>query len=334
MAGLFDAAKPLPIPSLGDVVVMAQSEKVPFQRLVKRGKKPIQMLHSWPVENVPDRAVAGTLDGADVSSYSNNSRGKLEVYGQMIRTAGWQVGRIAQATLDAGVADEAARQARIDGLILAQMAEKVLLSTQETALEASPQAYQLRGVFKWLQTGAQAVNPVPSAYRPTSAMNHTSALSGLTDTAFETMLAAAAAQVKEPVDLYGIVGTTLKRQMSLWGQKVTQSGETEEYVVRTNIDAKEKRLLQVIDVFEFDSGIVFTVPSFYLAFELTTGASTAYTAKSGIFINRDLWNIAHIQEPKAWTNPDTGGGPRGYHDQISHLLCLNPMGQLMVLTNT
>jgi len=63
MPAMFDSTKPLPIPDIGNTIINAQANKVPFQKMVKRGRAPWQMLQTWPLENYPDDAFDGTLDG-------------------------------------------------------------------------------------------------------------------------------------------------------------------------------------------------------------------------------------------------------------------------------
>lgn len=333
MPGMFDASKPLPIPNIGENIINTQSDKVPFLKLVKKGKAPDQMLQSWPVESYPDVAFAGTLDGTDVTTYSAYSRDKLESLAMLLRTPGVQVSKLAQLTRDAGVpkGKEIAHQILKDQKVLGQMIERVLLSTNDHVAESGQTPYRTRGAFSWLNPSAQATRSVPAAYRPASAAVYTGHLDDFTADGFEVMLAAMAGQKKGAVDLKGIVGLKLKRTMSNWGQKVTAS-QTITELARTTRAAGEA-YSQIIDEFEFDSGRVTTMLSFYLACTEGTGAVSDYSSRSGLFIDPSMWEIGYLQEPKAFSNPDLGGGPRAYHDAVFVLKCLNPLGQGYVLTN-
>ncbi len=336
MAGIYntDQSAMLKIQEVGDTIFVAESTKTPFSRLLKRGKKPVQELCQWPVQKYPDRAFTGTLDGADVSSYTHTSREYMEAYCMILRTAGWQVTQLAGLTRTAGVKDEKAKQKADDALILAQMIEKQLLSSVDTQAESGSDPYQSRGVFSWLNSSAQSNKPVPANYRPDSACHYTSAVASYTPENMATQLAAMADAKKGPVTLTMFAGLTLKSTMSTWPQRQFGDDNVAKSLVNFTIDAEKKKFMQIVDLFQFDAGTVDVVPSWYLLATEATGAASAYSAKSGAMLDLSMWELCFLQAPQSKENPDLGGGPRGYHDAVYILKCLNPLGQGYVLTNS
>lgn len=339
MAGIYDSDKTsaLKIAELGDTIFVAESEKTPFARLLPRGKKPVQMLCSWPVQAYPRRGFGGTVDGTDISSFNSVNRDTIEAYGMWMMTEGWMVSKLANLTAAAGVpvGKEKAHQARMDALVLAQMIERQLLSDSDTVLESRPgTAYVSRGAFSWLQSGAQTTKPVPASYRPSSSCVYSGALASLTATQFENMLEAAANAKRAPVNLTGYVGISLKRQMTDWAVHDTEASATDKALRSYTISASEKKLIRTVDMFEFDSGSVVTFPSWYALCDSSTGENTAYTSKSGIFVDLDMWELCFMEEPASYEEPQKSGGPRGYNSAVYILKCLNPLGQMMVKTNS
>ena len=335
MAGIYEADQVLKVAEVGDSIFIAQSDKVPFSRLLKRGKKPTNMLSSWPVQVYPDRAFAGTLDGSDIATFEHTNREQIEAYGMWLRTAGWMVSRLAQLTKTWGVqGNEQAKQAKDDALILAQMIEKQLLSDDEMAVESGATPYRSRGAYEWLKATAQSVKPVPASYRPDAACIFTSALASFLPANMETMLEAAATQKKEAVDLTGYVGIKLKTQMSTWPQHDTTATDTNQALGRWNMAAEDKKLLRVVDFFEFDAGKVKVFPSWYMLCTAADGAVSASSPRSGLFLDMDMWELCFLDNPTAWIEPPKSGGPRGYHDAVYLLKCLNPTGQCYVKTAT
>ncbi len=331
MPGIYEADQTLKVAEVGDTIFVAQSEKVPFSRLLKRGKKPGNMLTSWPVQVYPDRAFEGTLDGDDIASFTHTNRDSIEAYGMWMRTAGWMVSRLANLTKTWGVkGGEEAKQAKDDGLILAQMIEKQLLSDNDTAVETGSTPFCSRGAFSWLDTDAQGVKPVPANYRPSSSCEYTGELASFTPSAMETMIRAAAAQKKEAVNLNGYVGIGLKAQMSSWAQKHSEDINTEQALQRFNMSADDKKLVNIVDFFEFDAGSVKVFPSWYLLHTAATGAAGANSQRAGIFVDMDMWELCFMDNPAARMEPPNSGGPRGYHDAVYILKCLNPTGQCVV----
>lgn len=329
MPAMFDSTKPLPVPDIGNTIINAQENKLPFQKLVKRGRAPWQMLQTWPLENYPTDAFDGTMDGADVTAFSSRTRSPVQCCAMLLRTGGVMATKLAQLTKDAGVdrKQEFAKQMTMDGLALARMREAQLLSTMEARIEAAPgTSWRTRGAFRWLSAAAQAVYPVPAAFRPDAQAVFEGALGAFTEERFEAMLEAMATQKGAPVEIKALVGLKLKRAMSNWAAKVTiASGEAATRAVNT--DASAKKLVSIIDRFEFDAGVVYSMVSFFLARNVSDGLATAHSARSGLFLDTSMWEIAELQGPQAYQNPDLGGGPRGYHDCVFINKCLNPLGQ-------
>ena len=336
MAGLYERDMVLKVAEVGDTIFIAQSTKTPFSRLLKRGKKPNQLLSEWPVQNSPDRAFNGTMDGADVSAYTATNRDKLSAYGMLLRTAGWMVTKLATLTNTHGVAarKEKAKQAADDALILGQMIEKQLLGDMDTQAEAAPSTpYQSRGAFEWLKTSAQATLPVPAGYRPSSSAVFTSALDGFDPDDLEGMLEAMALQKKGSVNLKLFAGIKLKRRMSLWAQRQPDVANYTLFPVNSTRQ-EDKKLSQVVDVFQFDAGQVVSIPSWYMLCDASTGAITDYSSRSGLLVDTDMWELCFLEAPGSYENPDLGGGPRGFHDATYILKCLNPLGQGYVKTDS
>jgi hypothetical protein len=100
-----------------------------------------------------------------------------------------------------------------------------------------------------------------------------------------------------------------------------------------NLTAADKALVQIVNTFEFDAGVVTTIPNFNLARDIDTGAATAYSPRSGLFVDMSMWNFAALQGYENADLPDLGGGPRGYIDVVYLIRCLNALGQFRVLSD-
>lgn len=334
MAGMYEADQPMKIAELGDTIYIAESEKTPFTRLVKRGAQPNQMLAEWPVQAYPRRGFGGTIDGYDKASWEHTTRVKMEAYGMWLLSDGWMVSKLAKLTKAAGVGrKEKAKQMKDDALLLAHQHERQVLSSVDTRAEAQPNvSYRSRGVFSWLSSSAQGVKPVDASFRPSSDCIYTSALADFDPADMETMLEAAATAKRAPVDLTGYVGIKLKTQMSSWTQRVADVSDYSA-VQSYNLNAAEKKLIHVVDFFEFDAGKVTTIPSWFLYCTEGTGEDSDYTPRSGAFLDMSMWELCFFQPPASYLEPPKSGGPRGYHDTVYILKCLNPLGQCLVATS-
>jgi hypothetical protein len=334
MPGMYEINQPMKREELGDEIFAVESHQTPFLRLVPKGSQPNQMLDSWPVQEYPRQAFGGTVDGYDVDTYNSTTREEIEGACQWILQS-WKVAKLANLTVAAGVGrNEKARQMRDALLLLNKKLERLFLSANDLQVAAGETPYETRGALSWLQVAAQTTKPVPADFRPPSACVHATALSNLTPDAFEDLLEAAANKKMAPVDLTGIVGIKLKSHMSYWGQKATVSGDTQVALQNFSLNASDKRLISIVDRFEFDAGTVEVVPSWYLACDPDTGEDTDYTPRSGIFVETAMWEKRFLQNVESVIETPKSGGPRGYHDCVVSLACKNPLGQVMVYTDS
>jgi hypothetical protein len=293
------------------------------------------MLAEWPVQLYPRQGFDGSVDGTDKAAFDHTTREKMEGFGMWLMSEGWMVSKLANLTEAAGVGrNEKAKQIKDDSLLLAQKHERQVLSAVDLRAEARPStAYRSRGAFSWLANSAQAVKPVPTNFRPASACIYTGALASFAPSSLEAMLEAAATAKRGPVDLTCFGGIKLKSQMSTWAQRSVDVG-SQTAIQSYNLNAAEKKLIHVVDFFEFDAGSVKVIPSWYLRTDETTGEDTDYTPRSGLFLDLSMWELCFHQTPAAYEEPPKSGGPRGYADVVYMLKCLNPLGQCMVETAT
>jgi len=283
------------------------------------------------VEKYPDVAITGVMDGADVASYDSVNRVKLQGVQQWFRRV-WMVTHFANLATVAGLPQgEKGKQKAMAAMLLKFMIEGRLLSSEECSRDngsSTPNA--TRGVFKWLLNTAQAVYPVDSAYRTPAACRHTSAISGLTEAAFQTMVNAAFADRRGPVDLTGIVGTALKNIFDAWSVKADAGASFATFPVRTWASKSEDRTVtNCVDVLRFSGGTIKLMQSTFLRLD-TAGAASNYTTRSGVFIDPAMWSLAYAEKPTNVDLTDDGGGPRGYAHATVGLKGLNPLGQLVV----
>ncbi len=336
MPGMYEKDLPIKSQEVGTTIYNLKSAATPLTRLLKTGPQLNEELSSWEVENYPEDPHGGTLDGTDkatLGDYSKTDREKIEAHAQYMQSPGWHVSRRASYTkTPANMRSEKAHQAKRDGERFALMIEKRIGSDVDTRSESGGVPSSIRGMFSWLQSAAQANKPVPAAFRPPSAAVFTAALSTLTPTAFEAMLAAMASQINSSVDLLMPCGLTLKRTMSTWLERDTEAGATDKAIAQYGLSKSDKKLIQVCNRFEFDSGIVTNMTHFHLLTD-ANGAPTDYTSRSGLLLNLSMWDIAYLSKPTHHENPDLGGGPRGYHDADFILRCRNAQGQGMIKTN-
>jgi len=314
----------------GDAIIRAYESKALFLATLAKRKKLTQVSPSWTVDAQGNAFETAVAEGVDATATPEKAVAvEVRARAQIFRSNRWMVTKTAEAVEQADIADEVVRQKLKCQETFMESIERALLSFQAAVATGTRKT---RGAMLWLDSSAQAVDEVPASIRPTSAMRHTTALSGLSQTAFAVMLGAARDQLRKRPVLTGKVGWRLKRHMSLWGALADISSTTGA-LQRYNLNAAEKRLLSMIDFFEFDVGSVRTMITDYLACDLTTWAETDYTPRSGIFIDPTKWGMRWLRPIAHTEQTDEGAGRRGYYEGEGALICDTPQGQLTVYTN-
>jgi hypothetical protein len=330
MPGAFEVDQVGQRQDIANEVFNVRADETPFTSMVPKRKRPLKKLTQWQVEDYPDPSHAGIMDGADVESFESTPRVMLEGIAQKFRRP-WFVSDFADVTTVAGLpSGEKGRQKAIAAIVLKLMIEARALSAEECSEDNgtdTPNA--TRGAFMWMSVSEQALRPVPAAYRPASACVYSSTLAALTETAFEACLAAAYKARRGKLDLDGFVGIELKQKFDNWTARDSEATTTNVPVRTFNQDSSKNAIIKVVDFFKFSTGTIRVHLSSHLRLG-ANGAASAYTHKSGLFIDRKMWALGFMRDPGMRELPDLGGGPRGYSDAIATLECHNPLGQVVL----
>ena len=123
-------------------------------------------------------------------------------------------------------------------------------------------------------------------------------------------------------------GGLLKQRMADWMQKDSSISGTEAATVSYNLNAADKALIQMVDVFKFENGIVRTILSYFQRCN-ADGTDSDYTPRSGVGLDLKFWDLAWLDKPAGYLMPRQSGGPRGYHDCVYILRCKMPAGQIL-----
>jgi hypothetical protein len=340
MAGLYDADKQLKMPGYLKGVLNAINMKAAFLALIGHGPATANKLAEWDVD-YPTRSGDPTgAEGADkTSGFISHLPKQLRVYAQRVQSKGYMVSDLAELTDTASVkgkqaaADQRAKDAA-SGLLSVQ---DMLLGNQDTANggDATDGKDRTRSVFSWLDNAAQGVLPVPVECRPTAAQNYASTLALFTEDEFMARLRLAGEQIGSDVDLVGYCGSELIQHMSTWGSRVPVTAASEANTRQVVSKQDDKRIIRKVSFFDFDGASVKTILQRRMLCDLSAdNTATAYTTKSGVFLNMAMWSLEWLDPWKHMELLDQGGGPRGFHKGWVRLVCKYPGGQIRVYINS
>lgn len=331
MGALYDADKSLPMPGYLKGVLNAVNTKAAFLQLIPHGPATPARLAQWNVEIPLAEGDPTGAEGADAGDdFQAQVPEELQGYAQRVQSTPWKISDLAALTKTSGrtgpqeVAFQIAQNG-VNGLLAVQ---DLLLGNQDTAsrADADDGMDRSRAVYRWLDSAAQDVYPVPSAVRPTTAQNYTSTLALFTETAFETALRAAGEQVNQDVDLVGFVGSDLAQHMADWNHIVPVTATTEASTRSVTSTQDSKRIINKVEFFDYHGASVKTIMQRRML--MSDGAKTDYTTRSGVFIDLKRWALEWLEPWHYMELLDQGGGPRGFHKGWIRLVCKCPMGQV------
>jgi hypothetical protein len=319
--------------TIADVLYNTDADETPVLALIKKGEKPNGMTATWQGEKISPNATTGVVDNTPATSPTSRPRRLITAYCQHFRKE-WGVGYLATLSNVAGIGrNEAGKQLAAAMVEHRIMVEARMLGIDEMQAESSPTPYEMRGMFMWLSAAAQAVNAVHADLRPTSSQNLTTAMASVTETIIKAAIQACFTQRGGIVDLLGVVGGDLRQVIDDFTNVYPAASSSTQ--PRTMYALNDPRTYQnTVDMIKTSFGRVSLMTSPRLVVDETTGEATAYSPKSGIFIDRKMWELCWLDAPANTNLAADGSGKKGFVDGVGIVKCLNPRGQFRLYSNS
>jgi len=334
MAAINDANQVEKVQNIRKIIFNIQSEKTPLLSMIDKGEDSAQALFEATLEKNGRAAFAGVADGVDVSSYDGIARVKIGAYCQEYRKP-FKVSQRADNTQTnaLGKKKELARQKVKAMVLLKQMIEASFCSNTEAQADtgAGTTPYLTRGAFQWMKTTAQTVLPVPDGYRPASAaVLDGTTLASVTEAAMATLLdELSTAREGGELELHGFVGLKLKDVFDKFGVLADAGASFGTFPVRS-WQQERGVVMRQVNKLAFSSGDVWLHRTVFNMRNSADGEDTAYTPRSGLFLDMNFWSTRWQLKPETVNQIDAGGGPRGYVRAMAGLDCLSPQSSTYI----
>ncbi len=312
---------------LADLITNIEAESTPVSSMARKESKPKQNLIEFQAEVFDDVGHEGVLDGTDVSAFDHQQRHKLTARGQKV----WHnpsVSDFSEETTVAGLAGGEMKHQKATALMqVKRKIERRILANVDSQADDAMNPYETRGLPAWIASAAQTDLPVPAAVRTPAASVYSGTLANFSEDEILNILESQYNTRKSRVSLDGIVGSALKRAITGFTVYNDDTNADLISVRQFNQDAKSKALIRVVDKLDTDFGTVRLHLSSYLYTAAATGAMTANSTRSGLFLDMRHVSLAYTRMPRIKDLEDRGGGPRAIVDAIFALLCYAPHGQ-------
>lgn len=319
--------------SLADLIACAESDATPYTSMLDKRKKPINVIHDWQVKAYPDVSHSGVPDGQPATDFTYNPRQRLHGVVQKF----WQnpaVSDFAEEVEVAGAPQGEMEEQVADALVmLARKMEKRFLSNNDCALESQPgTANETRGIFQWLSPTPQAQYPIPAAFLPVAAQQYTGTLANFTEGALIIAASAAYKNRKKKIKMAGIVGVDLKSQITTFSKYDVAPGGSVP-IRRFNQNSDDKAVISVIDRIVLDTCEIDLFLSSFLYTTAATGVASAYTDKSGVFLDMEMAGLHYMRLPRTKPLPYDGSGHKAICDAMALHVIDNPLGMFSATIN-
>jgi len=293
-----------------ELAILSQ-EETPILSLASKGKAS-STYTEWTVDSLAAPVTVGVSEGSDVTSFSDQfaDRARLGNYTQLMRRD-FLVSNLQQATTSVGPANIAQAEAKAMRSIKRDIEATIASDNEMTVENGAGTPYGMRGLGKWIQSGAQGTNPVPEAYRTPTGSILTAAP---TETTFNGMIGSIFSKNGEMNSLTLVADVALRRVISGFtrAQSVTSNN-----VYHVNQDATSKQITLAVNVYDSDFGVIKIVNANPACMPVTTGGI-------GYVLNPKYLGFNTLIPMGATRLENQGGGERGYIDVAGTLVVKHP----------
>jgi hypothetical protein len=296
---------------LSNELAILAAEDTPILSLCGKGKA-TSTFSEWTVDSLAPPATTGISEGSDVTSFSDKfaDRARLGNYVQLMRRD-YLVSNLQQAVTSVGPANIAQAEAKSMREIKRDIEATIASDNEMTVENGAGTPYGMRGLGKWIQSTAQATNPVPAAYRTPSGSIISSTIS---ESSFNSLIGSIFSRNGEMNSLTLVANVALRQLISNFTRATPASAGVTYHV---NQDATSKAITLSVNLYDSDFGLVKIVngnPSC-----MPTG-----TTNVGYVINPKYLGFNSLIPMGATRLENQGGGERGFVDVAGTLVCKHP----------
>ena len=297
---------------LSNELAILAAEDTPILSLCGKGKAS-STFSEWTVDSLASPVTSGISEGSDVTSFSDKfaDRARLGNYVQLMRRD-YLVSNLQQAVTSVGPANIAQAEAKSMREIKRDIEATIASENEMTVENGAGTPYGMRGLGRWIQSGAQATNPVPAAYRtPAGSIISSGPLS---ETSFNGLIGSIFSRNGEMNSLTLVANVALRQLISNFTRAQPSNAGVTYHV---NQDATSKAITLSVNLYDSDFGLVKIVngnPSC-----MPTGSTNV-----GYVINPKYLGFNSLIPMGATRLENQGGGERGFIDVAGTLVCKHP----------
>ena len=303
---------------LMDVLTILAPEETPVLSSASKARATATHVE-WTVDSLSSPSTAGIAEGADVTTFTDqfSGRARLGNYIQKFRRD-YLVSDLQEAVDSVGPAKVAQAEAKAIRELKRDI-EATLCSDNEQAVEdGAGTVYKLRGLGKWIQSGAQGLNPVPAAFRTPADSIHSSG--NFTETVLNNLITSIYRVTGASNGLTLVADTALRRDISDFARvgELGTAGSGDASIRNVNYNGEVAQIKLSVEVYQSDHGLVSIINGNPDCMPDTTNKDTGY------LVHPEYYGISELIPMGSTRLPNQGGGERGFVDCALTLLMYHP----------
>jgi hypothetical protein len=325
---------------LRDILTILEPEETPFTSSVQKGEGPNATFIEVLADTLRKPRISGTREGTDAGK-ANNKVAKRQRFGSYVHRVQDEYGvtDVQQAiSKRGGVAAVSNEYGEAKAKTLREVKrdiESICCSANEMQ-GGSDTEMQTRGVFTWINSSAQSVNPVPADFRPPATvatgagfdsstsyptiMSGVSGIDTMTEANFNSLLRNLSKIYGGKKDYNVIAGDNITQTVDNF-TRINSSSSAVRYQVLEN--ASSHQITLSVNIFDSTFGRCAIIPTQWNNVSSTTGVGDPNVA---YVLNMSLWRLMFLENLHSVDQDENAGGMSGYVKAMFALLCLNPKG--------
>lgn len=296
---------------LSNELAILAPEETPILSLCSKGKA-TSTFSEWTVDSLAAPATTGISEGSDVTSFSDKfaNRARLGNYVQLMRRD-YLVSNLQQAVTSVGPANIAQAESKSMREIKRDIEATIASNNEMTVENGAGTPYGMRGLGKWIQSTAQATNPVPVDYRTPSGSIISSTIS---ESSFNGLIGSIFAKNGEMNSLTLVANVALRQLISGFTRATPASAGVTYHV---NQDATSKAITLSVNLYDSDFGLVKIING-------NPSCMPTDNTNVGYVINPKYLGFNTLIPMGGTRLENQGGGERGFVDVAGTLVVKHP----------
>lgn len=296
---------------LSNELAILAPEETPILSLCSKGKA-TSTFSEWTVDSLAAPATTGISEGSDVTSFSDKfaNRARLGNYVQLMRRD-YLVSNLQQAVTSVGPANIAQAESKSMREIKRDIEATIASNNEMTVENGAGTPYGMRGLGKWIQSTAQATNPVPVDYRTPSGSVISSTIS---ESSFNGLIGSIFAKNGEMNSLTLVANVALRQLISGFTRATPASAGVTYHV---NQDATSKAITLSVNLYDSDFGLVKIING-------NPSCMPTDNTNVGYVINPKYLGFNTLIPMGGTRLENQGGGERGFVDVAGTLVVKHP----------